>query len=272
MTDGKNKGFVKTYRCALDHPLFAAQPETLSVWIHLISDASWKPTRRMVKGQMVSLERGQLVASQRFLSQRTGVSRQRIRTILSKLVSERAIKISNPVSNPASAIITICNYERYQDQDVSAQPSDKPVINPTPTQEQPSINPNTRKVRTKEGKEEEYTCVFEKFWKAFPRERRVAKPKSFEKFKSVVSSGAATADDLVEAVRCGNGIDPDYPPQPMRWLNESRWNDEPQGKKAIAAKKRKSVQDRPEPAWMTIQRENGRRHARAMGVPEHEII
>lgn len=36
--------------------------------------------------------------------------------------------------------------------------------------------------------------------------------------------------------------------------------------------KRQVAKSQPEPRWMTIQRENGRRHARAMGVPEHEII
>lgn len=85
--------------------------ERLKWWIDILFMASWKENKQLVGKQLVSLHRGQLVASISFLCKRWGRSRSMVEPFLTLLHEEGMI--SKEVGNNVS-IITVLNYEKYQ--------------------------------------------------------------------------------------------------------------------------------------------------------------
>lgn len=68
--------------------------------------------RKRINGQIVELERGQLSHSIRFLSIRWDWSISRVNRFLKRLKTETMIETENETGQN---VITICNYETYQD-------------------------------------------------------------------------------------------------------------------------------------------------------------
>ena len=85
--------------------------ERLKWWIDILFMASWKDTKQLVGKQLVSLRRGQLIASNSFLCKRWCRSRSMVEPFLTLLQEEGMI--SKEVGNNVS-IITVLNYEKYQ--------------------------------------------------------------------------------------------------------------------------------------------------------------
>lgn len=113
-------GFIAMQREALDHPLLQ-DAERFRAWFWLIANAAWKPTRTRIKGQMVTLERGEMTFSVRFLAEAWGWSKSRVDRFLSDLREEGMIATRSKIGTTAGhkagqgqSIITICNYEKYQ--------------------------------------------------------------------------------------------------------------------------------------------------------------
>ena len=85
--------------------------ERLKWWIDILFMASWKDNKQLVGKKLVSLRRGQLVASISFLCKRWGRSRSMVEPFLTLLHEEGMI--SKEVGNNVS-VITVMNYEKYQ--------------------------------------------------------------------------------------------------------------------------------------------------------------
>lgn len=85
--------------------------ERLKWWIDILFMASWKDNKQLVGKKLVSLRRGQLVASISFLCKRWGRSRSMVEPFITLLYEEGMI--SKEVGNNVS-IITVLNYEKYQ--------------------------------------------------------------------------------------------------------------------------------------------------------------
>ncbi len=81
------------------------------VWLWLLSEAAWKPHRRRVSGRPIGLNRGQLVASLRFMAEKWCWSEPRVRRFLELLEKERMIDVA---TDAGITIITICKYDKYQ--------------------------------------------------------------------------------------------------------------------------------------------------------------
>lgn len=94
---------------------------TRDAWVWLIEAAAWKPAKARIKGQTIELQRGQLCFSQRFMADKWRWSKSRVDRFLKRLVAESMIsscaKTGATAGHPAGqgqAIITICNYDKYQ--------------------------------------------------------------------------------------------------------------------------------------------------------------
>ena len=85
--------------------------ERLKWWIDILFMASWKDNKQLVGKKLVSLRRGQLLASISFLCKRWGRSRSMVEPFLTLLHEEGMI--SKEIGNNVS-IITVLNYEKYQ--------------------------------------------------------------------------------------------------------------------------------------------------------------
>ena len=114
-------GFIAMSREAFDHPLLQ-DGDRFRAWFWLVANAAWKPTRTRIKGQMVEIERGELSFSQRFLAEKWGWSKSRVDRFIADLREEGMIETRSKNGATAGhnagqgqAIITICNYAKYQD-------------------------------------------------------------------------------------------------------------------------------------------------------------
>ena len=131
-------GFIRLHRQITSSEIWGMDPEfsRLQAWIDLLMMARWKPGGTTTKHGWVDLDRGQLVASERFLEVRWSWSRGKIRRFLKWLESRQQIV---PVKNGANTVITILNYDEYQSDDTSNSTNDgtsnEPVTNQQRTKE-----------------------------------------------------------------------------------------------------------------------------------------
>lgn len=130
------EGWIKIYRRITDWEWYN-HSEMVHLFIHLIVKAT--PTEKIWQG--VSLQRGQVIVGRQKLSAETGISEMTIRTCLNRLKQSGEIEIK---SSNRFSIITICNYESYQ-QEVKQtnQPTNQQV-------NQPTNHPANHNIRSKE--------------------------------------------------------------------------------------------------------------------------
>ena len=104
-------GWIKVYRDLQDHWL-AQDFEKLGWWVDLLLSATHKDTKLLIGGQLIELKKGQLRASSTYLAERWGKAKRTIQKFLDLLESDQMISRE---SSHKITIITICNYESYQE-------------------------------------------------------------------------------------------------------------------------------------------------------------
>lgn len=119
-------GWIKIYRDITDHWIFQ-DAEKFKWWVDMILMASHENHKNLINGSLVSLNKGQFSASISFLASRWGRSKEKVLNFLKLLESDHMITRN---SDRKSTIITICNYESYQD-----------TPEPTPTTEPTDVRP-----------------------------------------------------------------------------------------------------------------------------------
>lgn len=126
-------------------------PETVALWVNLLLRAKQKTVRN--KG--VTCKRGQIVTSRSRLARECGLTVQKVRTNLSRLISTKQITVS---STNKSTIITICNFDTYQLQSPNEQPAEQPAAQPINNQQLTSNDapiPISSSSKSKHNKREE---------------------------------------------------------------------------------------------------------------------
>lgn len=112
-------GFIYLHRSLHSHWI-AARSEHLAAWIDLLMLANWKDRKQPVVGGVVVVPRGSCLASERFLQKRWKRwgfrSRMMVRTYLRHL--EQDAMIERAEISPRDTMLTICNYDAYQDRGV----------------------------------------------------------------------------------------------------------------------------------------------------------
>ena len=107
-----SSGWYAVRRGITKHPIFHKKPERLAVWMWLLDNACWKPTEYDIKGKTITVQRGQICASERYISDECGVGYQVVRTLFKRLKTEQMI---NAEVMHGKNVITLCNYEKYQE-------------------------------------------------------------------------------------------------------------------------------------------------------------
>jgi hypothetical protein len=125
-------GFINMQRDALDHHLLK-DADRFRAWFWLLASAAWKPTRVRIKGETVTLKRGELTYSVRFLAEAWGWSKSRVDRFLSALRDEGMIETrakngstAGQAAGQGQSIITICNYTKYQSPQECERDNDVP--------------------------------------------------------------------------------------------------------------------------------------------------
>lgn len=103
----------------MENPVLAAGPfDRRAAWCWLIEEAVWRPTRINIGGKTVSINRGQLSHSIRYMADAWGWSKSAVDRFLSRLQTETMIATG---TETGQLVITICKYEEYQATDEGAE-------------------------------------------------------------------------------------------------------------------------------------------------------
>ena len=104
-------GWIKIHRSLTDHWL-AEHPDKLGWWVLLLLRVNHEDKKVLVGNQLVELKRGQIIASLTYLAELWKTSKRTAERFVDLLEKEQML--SRCVSRKLS-IITICNYESYQE-------------------------------------------------------------------------------------------------------------------------------------------------------------
>lgn len=136
-------GFIWVRRNYFDHPIFANEPFTeREAFLWMVCEAAWKTRRKRIHNAMITLRRGQLAHSTRFMASAWAWSESRVRRFLGRLKIDAMI---DTTADAHATLITICNYEKYQSK---TEPSDALV-------DAPSDAPATHSRRKREPRNQE---------------------------------------------------------------------------------------------------------------------
>jgi hypothetical protein len=132
------EGWIKLYRKFSDWEWFNIS-EMVHLFIYLLLNANHEDG----EWRGVNIQRGQILTGLKILNERTKISNQTLRTCLKRLEKTKEINIK--VTNKYS-IITICNYESYQDgqQATNNQPNKELTNNKQATNKQLTTNNNNK--------------------------------------------------------------------------------------------------------------------------------
>jgi len=158
----------------------------------------------LMNNQIIEVNRGEIVFSQRNFAKRNNMTRQRLRTFLKKLEKTNMIRLK---SNPEITHAVIVGYSTYNDFKSNQQ---KPTHNPI-------IKGN--KVRKKEVNKD-----FDLFWKAYPK--KVGKKKVQDKFDANNYPIDLIIKNLELQKKSDQWQNQQYIPNPETYLNQERWTDE----------------------------------------------
>lgn len=108
-----DKGYVKAYRRAWENPVFLNFRDA-SIWQYLFQNAVWEPEGRTVRfdGRAVTLERGQIITSIRFLAEGFCISEKVVRRVLEGIEKGGMAVLRRA---HGGTVVTVCNYSDYQE-------------------------------------------------------------------------------------------------------------------------------------------------------------
>lgn len=104
-----NNGWIKIDRRITAHWLWN-DAERLKWWLDMLFQAAWEDNKILVGKRLITLRKGQFIASMQSLCKRWKRSRSMIEPFIEVLISDEMI--TKEVSHNIS-IITICNWEKY---------------------------------------------------------------------------------------------------------------------------------------------------------------
>jgi hypothetical protein len=267
-------GYVRVYRRTWEHAMFRDEPYTRrEAWLWLISEAAWKPTQVRIwpipgrAGVVINLERGQVAHAERFLAEKWGWSRSKVRRFIRDLTSERMV--SRATAQPAAqaiSVLTICKYDEYQpDRSDDGPASDNETAQPAardPAQskrterterteigvesigpeltlfgvnanagtELPSGPPAAPKPAKVPAVQDDWPVDYgEQFWVRYPPGRKSGKKAVLAKLATIRKNREVTFARLMDGLSryVESMPDPKYTKGPLVWLNQGCWDDEP---------------------------------------------
>lgn len=215
-----NKGWICLHRKMIDWEWFS-KPEMVQLFIFLLLRASVKEA----KWQGLVIKRGQLVTSVASISTATKLTAQKIRTCLQRL--EDSGQIERKTTNRFT-VITICNYESYQDkQDNEQQTNNKQVTNKQQTNnkqvttyKQYNNNNNITIDSNIDPTEQE----FERFWDIY--DKKVGnKQKLLQKWRKLKEDERRAIFETLPKYVAATP-EKKYRLNPETYLNNKSWNNE----------------------------------------------
>ena len=237
-------GWLKLHRSLLSHWV-ASEPESLAVWIRLLAEANHKPSKKRFNGSLIDVDRGQTIFGLNAFSDKSGITKSKLRRILSELESDGMI--NRQITNKYS-LITITCFDKYQGDDTQDASKKQPERKQSASKSQHRKNDNNGE-EGKEDKEQRIDDAFNKFWDSYHKKQ--GKSQALKAFKSAVKR-----EGIKEYMEFANKLIDDCKSRISKnqfgfdnlnaatYLNNNRWEDEQ------AKAKGKSDTESSQPDWM----------------------
>ena len=161
-------GWLKLYRSILDSAVFQ-DAEILKVWIWLLCNVAFEQHDTICYGKVIHLKPGQIATGRKKIAQCTDLNENKVYRALTALKSLGNIEIK--ATNKYS-IITVVNWDKYQDENGKRTSSEQQTNSKTTTEEQQDNNKRTQHKNGKNGKKEKniYMCsFFQSVWDEYPK-------------------------------------------------------------------------------------------------------
>jgi len=114
-------GWIKLHRKVREHWIFQEKRKfsRFEAWVDLLMMANHKDNKFLLGNELIEVNRGQLVTSELKLMERWRWGKSKLRDFL-KLLEEDGMIVRK--SDRKKTVITICNYNEYQDYDSENRP------------------------------------------------------------------------------------------------------------------------------------------------------
>ena len=219
-------GWLKLHRSLLSHWV-ASEPESLAVWIRLLTEANHKPSKKRFNGSLIDVDRGQTIFGLNAFSDKSGITKAKLRRILNELESDGMI--SRQITNKYS-LITITCFDKYQGDDT--QDASKTQANNKQTTSKSQHLKNDK--NNKNDKEENKSLIkdaFLQFWGCYHKKQGKAQAeKAF--ISAVKREGIKNIDEFTDMLikdckgRISSGQFGFDKLNASTYLNNNRWEDE----------------------------------------------
>lgn len=146
----KMSGYIKLHR-AIEHHWLWLDPRRLQWWIQLLFMAAWEPKQVSFGNTNINLKRGQIATTTRMLMKKFMCCNQTVFNFLAVLENDNMIIRE---TNQKMTLITIVNYERYQQDSPQSSDADN-----TYQSSSAHRKPNRKVEQTKEDKKEEEKII-----------------------------------------------------------------------------------------------------------------
>ena len=230
-------GWIKLQRDIMDHWI-AQDSEYLAVWIRMLSEANFEQQTKMFNGQVITVERGQLIFGLDSYSEKTKVSVMRLRRLVDLLEKHQMI---NRVIKSKYSLISIVNYDKHQ--------ADNRQTTSTQQAENSTIRIKELKNKRRSAKSSDFEPsakltysqrCFDIFWKEVEK-RRTGKPEALKAFEKYTAGKSEDETDFILSVICHwydlylaedeSRLLPEnkkYIKSASAWLNSAPWRSEPE--------------------------------------------
>ena len=161
-------GWLKLYRSILDSAVFQ-DAEILKVWIWLLCNVAFEQHDTICYGKVIHLKPGQIATGRKKIAQCTDLNENKVYRALTALESLGNIEIK---STNKYSIITVVNWDKYQDENGKRTSSEQQTNSKTTTEEQQDDSKRTQHKNGKNGKKEKniYICsFFQSAWDEYPK-------------------------------------------------------------------------------------------------------
>ncbi len=161
-------GWLKLYRSILDSAVFQ-DAEVLKVWIWLLCNVAFEQHDTICYGKVIHLKQGQIATGRKKIAQCTDLNENKVYRALTTIKSLGNIEIK---STNKYSIITVVNWDKYQDENGKRTSSEQQTNSKTTTEEQQDNNKRTQHKNGKNGKKEKniYICsFFQSVWGEYPK-------------------------------------------------------------------------------------------------------
>lgn len=144
-------GWIKLYRKTCDNPIVMASATSAFLWVWLLLNACNEPTEYNWEGELITLQKGQLITSTQRISEalKQAPSRSTIWRNIKRYTNATLIETQTKAK---STLITIVNYADYQASETQLETQVKHKWNTSETK--------TKNIRSKEKRKEEKERVY----------------------------------------------------------------------------------------------------------------